>query len=209
MDANSLLEKILVIFILCTIFCLLYASIALCQYWTAIPPYNTLWPLWSQVLSPLNPATGLYTPIVGSLTSATELPLQPGLTWNPALPYPWLLYNSPVGMLYYDVMFGLNAWPPSSLVDPMTGAPVPLLLPTGYSGLPPTDPAWILNTIPGANNLYATSYPYFSYIGSLSLPLIFNLPPITALNIASYLAMLPVPPVPVPPVLSASAILGY
>ncbi|MGA1796741.1 MAG: hypothetical protein ACMUIL_12870 [bacterium] len=202
------MKKILAILIICTGLCLLYISIAFCQYWTALPPYNTLWPLWSPILSPLDPATGLNTPIVGSLTSATELPLQPGLTWNPALPYPWLLYNSPVGMLYYDAMFGLNAWPPSSLINLMTGAPSPLLLPTGYGGLPPTDTAWILNTIPGANSLYTTSYPYFAYIGTLSLPLTVNLPPINALNIASYLAMLPVPPVFAPPVLSASAILG-
>ena len=174
-----------------------------------MPPYNTLWPLWSQALSPLDPATGLYTPTIGSLVPTTQLPVQPGLTWNPALPYPWLLYNSPVGMLYYDVMYGLNVWPPANLVDPMTGAPAPVLLPAGYSGLPPTDPTWILNTLPGANELYTTSYPYFSYIGTLSLPLILNLPPITALNITNYLTMLPVPPVLVPPVLSASAILGF
>lgn len=66
MISNSALEKILFFLIICTLFCLLYVSIALCQYWTVMPPYNTLWPLWSQALSPLPP---VFVPPVFSVSA--------------------------------------------------------------------------------------------------------------------------------------------
>ena len=85
--------------ILCLVFIILFGIINVpithCQQWTALPPYNTLWPLWSPALSPLDPDTNLLTPIVTNLSPSTFLPVQPGLTWDPDLPYPFLLYNSP------------------------------------------------------------------------------------------------------------------
>jgi hypothetical protein len=203
-------EKNILILIICVAFGIIYSSTALCQYWVAMPPYNTLWPLWSQVLSPMDPTTGLLTPIVGSLEPNIMLPVQPALTWNPALPYPWLLYNTPIGMIYYDVMFGINMWPHSSLIDPMTGGPLPIMLPANFSSLPPTDSTWILNTVPVANDFYQASYPYYNFLGTLSLPAIINLPPITPLSLDQYLAMFPITtPSAIPSVLSATAILGF
>jgi hypothetical protein len=79
------------------------------QNWTALPPYNTLWPLWSPLLSPTNATTGLPTPLVTSLTPRTVLPVQPGLTWHPSLRNPWLLYNTPLGMAYYDPCLALTS----------------------------------------------------------------------------------------------------
>ena len=209
MSQWNVLKKNILILIICLTFSLVFSSMAICQYWVAMPPYNTLWPLWSQVLSPMNPTTGLPTPIVSSLEPSTVLPVQPALTWNPALPYPWLLYNTPLGMIYYDVMFGINTWPHSSLTNPMTGGPLPISLPLNYAGLPPTDSTWILNTIPLANQLYQASYPYYNFLGTLSLPATINLPPITSFTLDTYLAMLPITtPVAIPSVLNAAAILG-
>lgn len=210
MYPNNGWGKNVLILIICVAIGAICSSTALCQYWAAMPPYNTLWPLWSQVLSTVNPTTGLVTPIVSSLEPNTILPVQPALTWNPALPYPWLLYNTPLGMIYYDVMFGINTWPHSSLIDPMTGGPLPIALPANYASLPPTDSTWVLNTVPLANELYQASYPYYNFLGTLSLPAIINLPPITSLNLNTYLTMLPITsPVVIPPVLSAIAILGF
>ena len=210
MSPNNGWEKNFLILIICAAFVVIFSSTALCQYWVAMPPYNTLWPLWSQVLSPMDPTTGLLTPIVSSLEPNTILPVQPALTWNPALPYPWLLYNTPIGMIYYDVMFGMDMWPHSSLINPMTGGPLPIVLPSNYGSLPPTDSTWILNTVPSANNLYQASYPYYNFLGTLSLPAIINLPPITSLSLETYLTMLPVTMLAgIPPVLSASAFLGF
>ncbi len=111
------------------IFCFSFTWTAHAQdYWTALPPYNTLWPLWSPALSPVDAATGLPVPIVSSLGPSTVLPVQPGLTWNPSLSYPWLLYNTPVGLAYFDPLYGVNFWPPSSFVG-SAGAAVPIGLP--------------------------------------------------------------------------------
>jgi len=86
--------------IICTIlfFICIPSSHAQLDWWP-LPPYNTLWPLWSPVLSPLN-AFGIPVPIVNSLKPDTVLPVQPGLTWDPALKYPWLLYNTPAGIKF-------------------------------------------------------------------------------------------------------------
>ena len=108
---------------------LVYSPISQAQNWAAMAPYNTLWPLWAPNLSPINSVTGLPTPIVSELLPSTVLPVQPGLTWDPSAANPWLLYNSPLGMTYYDPISGVNLWPPSYLQDP-SGGPLPLSSPT-------------------------------------------------------------------------------
>lgn len=130
--------------------------------WWPLPPYNTLWPLWSPLLSPPN-ALGIPVPIVNSLAANTVLPVQPGLTWDPNLDYPWLLYNTPLGMAYYDPLFGIDLWPPKYLLSPL-GFPLPinLSLITGWSTLAPTKTSWLTATIPVANNAYYSSYPQFA-----------------------------------------------
>ncbi|MGA1825000.1 MAG: hypothetical protein ACMUIP_10100, partial [bacterium] len=128
------------------------------------PPYNTLWPLWSPALSPINPITLLPDPIVNSLTPNTVLPSQPGLTWDPLTKdYPWLLYNTPLGMAYYDPYEGINMWPPPSLVDPVLGTPLPidLTLVAGWSTLAPTSTTWLALNVPVANSAYYNTYPSY------------------------------------------------
>ncbi|MEW6379689.1 MAG: hypothetical protein AB1611_08770 [bacterium] len=129
---------------------LVYSPIAKAQNWVAMPPYNTLWPLWSPALSPVDPLTGLPEPIVTELVPSTILDVEPGLTWDPALPNPWLLYNTPIGMAYYDPLFGINLWPPAYLLDAV-GDPILLPLPPFYDFLPPTDPLWLFGNVPPAN----------------------------------------------------------
>ncbi|MGA1874683.1 MAG: hypothetical protein ACMUIA_03650 [bacterium] len=130
---------------------LIHSPISQAQYWTALPPYNTLWPLWSPALSPVDSVSGLPVPIISELTPLTVLPVQPGLTWNPNLDYPWLLYNTPLGMAYYDPFGGVNLWPEPSLIKP-NGNPLPLLLPTDYAFLPPTDSSWLIDNVPLGNS---------------------------------------------------------
>ncbi len=168
--------------------------------WTALPPYNTLWPLWSPVLSPSDPITGVPTPIVTALTPNTVLPIEPGLTWNPYLANPWLLYNTPLGMVYFDPLFGLNSWPPNSFID-ASGLPVQLSLPVNYASLPPTDILWLNQNVSLANSaisLYLTWHfqtprpPTFYLDGPQllsTLPL--NLPGPSPLS--SLFAALPIP----------------
>ena len=133
--------------------------------WWPLPPYNTLWPLWSPTLSPPN-VLGVPQPIVSSLTTDTVLPIQPGLTWDPALKYPWLLYNTPSGLAYYDPFFGIDLWPPDYLF--ILGAPFPITLPKGFSTLLPTSTAWLSAVVPVANNTYYTSYPQFAPLATSS-----------------------------------------
>lgn len=127
--------------------------------WWPLPPYNTLWPLWSPTLSPTN-ILGIPQPVVSSLTPATVLPVQPGLTWDPNMDYPWLLYNTPLGMVYYDPVFGIDMWPPPYLLD-ILGNPLPinLSLIVGWSTLAPTKASWLSTNVPVANASYYTSYP--------------------------------------------------
>jgi len=187
-----------------------FSPVALCQYWTALPPYNTLWPLWSPALSPIDPITGLPTPTVTTLTPQIVLPVQPGLTWDPSKTYPWLLYNTPLGMIYFDAVFGINPWPPIGLVPPISGIPFVTTLPPDYSALPPTDPAWLLSNVPVANALYTNVYPFYSFIASSPFFLGFTLPPVPLVTFTAPLttAISGFAPVIVPPVLSATAILG-
>ncbi|MCL6584674.1 MAG: hypothetical protein K6U11_13715 [bacterium] len=148
---------------------LIGSSSAQAQNWQALPPYNTLWPLWSPALSPPDPVTNVPTPIVSNLAKTTVLPAQPGLTWDPAWPNPWLLYNTPSGLLFYDPLYGINLWPPSYLLDPVSGVPVPITLPAGYPALPPTSTTWIQTTVPIANSTYLVAYP--SYAPGTPFPL--------------------------------------
>jgi len=92
------------------------------QYWQAIPPYNLLWPLWSEVLSPVDPVTGNPTPLVTSLTVSTQLPVQPAWVWSTDRPeYPYFLFNHPStgNLWYWDVLTNFNifptGWPPIDL----------------------------------------------------------------------------------------------
>jgi len=128
--------------------------------WAAMPPYNTLWPLWSSVLSPVDALSGLPTPLITSLVPETVLPIQPGLTWDPAMRYPWMLYNTPLGMAYYDTFTGVNLWPPPSLTNIITGLPIELSLPLGYATLPgpPFFLTFLQSDVPAANSSYQTYY---------------------------------------------------
>ncbi len=155
------------------------------QYWTALPPYNFLWPLWSPALSPLDTA-GFATPLISQLTKDTVLPVQPGLVWDPAQLNPWLLYNTPSvlggNLLFFDQFYGLNPWPPSYLIDPLTKLPVPIGLPLGYDLLPPT----LINNfgpvVTTGNLFYNAQYPTAIYgipLSSLLTPAaIWGLPPL-------------------------------
>ena len=137
------------------------------QYWAAIPPYNTLWPLWSPVLTGSSPKTGIGSPLVTSLTPSTVLPVQPALTWDPSFGYPWLLFNSTQGLAYWDQLFGFGFWPPDHLFDPVLNRPIPIALSGDWAFLPPTPFAWGNQWVPVANTAYLT-YPYaVSPIGTL------------------------------------------
>ncbi|MGA1869330.1 MAG: hypothetical protein ACMUJM_12390 [bacterium] len=192
---------------------LVCAPIARSQNWVELPPYNTLWPLWSPTLSPVDAATGLPTPIVSALTPDTNLSVMPGLTWDPSMPYPWLLYNTLTGMAYFDPLAGINLWPAPSLLDD-AGSAAPIPLPTGYADLPPTDAAWLATNLYLANNSYLLSYQSFlpPWIGpswlaapppysSLLTPLDILGP---TLGVPSALAPLP-PPIPAPTIVAPTA----
>ncbi|MGA1869037.1 MAG: hypothetical protein ACMUJM_10880 [bacterium] len=190
---NNLNLKIFIIF---SLIIFIYSSIGYAQNWTSLPPYNTLWPLWSSILSPLDPVTNLPTPLVSDLSRTTVLPVQPVLTWDPSMPNPWLLYNSPTGLLYYDPLFGINAWPPNSLIDTATGNPLLIALPSGYRSLPPTDPIWLSNTIPIANTAYQLAYPPFA--SPVIPPVLIPLPPALVDVVGTVAVAVP----PQPPALS-------
>lgn len=144
----------------------LFFTNGLAQYWAAIPPYNILWPLWSPALSPVDPITGVPAPLVNQLTRHTILPIQPCLAWDPCSPsveaFPWLLYNAPIafggGLLYWDVYYGMNQWPPSYMLDPLTGAPISISLPVGWSGLLPTRLEHFDWFVPLANAIFSSRY---------------------------------------------------
>jgi hypothetical protein len=140
-----------------------YVPAARAQNWSVMPPYNLLWPLWSPILSPLNALTGLPTPLISSLTKNTLLPVQPALAWDPSRLYPWLFYNVPSilggGLNYFDPYYGMNTWPPASYLDSLTGLPVGLTPPLGYSLLAPTDISAFGPFVNTANLSYLALYP--------------------------------------------------
>ena len=139
--------------------------------WAALPPYNTLWPLWSPSLSPVDLLTGLPVPLVSNLAPSTVLPLQPGLTLDPAMDYPYLLYNTPLGMAYYDPLWGVNMWPAPNLVDPLLGNPLPidLGLIAGWSTIAPTSSTWLLANVPVGNSAYYNAYDAYAVAYEISL----------------------------------------
>ncbi|MCL6582370.1 MAG: hypothetical protein K6U11_01910 [bacterium] len=173
-------------------------SVAKAQNWAALPPYNILWPLWSPVLSPPN-AAGSPTPLVTSVTRNTILPVQPALVLDPTWwtlkgpvsgwpmgeQPPWLLYNTPTGLVFFDVLYGINPWPPAKYLDPTTGAPIPISLLAGYSLIDPT-PA----TLPITQAIYLFDLANLSYLlaygnalgvspsSLLTAAQVFGLPPI-------------------------------
>jgi hypothetical protein len=197
MSLKSLIKTVIFISILLVVFGLMGNRLAIAQTWTALPPYNFLWPLWSPALSPAN-SLGVPTPLVSSLTPSTTLPAQPGLAWNPAISYPYFLYNSPIGMQYYDIIYGMNPWPPS-----YASALNPLSLPVGFNLLPATDPLWIQQNLPTANLAYLAEYPNLALSAyNLVLP-----PNLTGLN--PWLASLIYPTPAYTSLFTPADILGY
>jgi len=130
------------------------------QYWEALPPYNILWPLWSPILSPLNPMAEP-VPLLTSLDQTTLLPMQPVLVWDPAQQYPWLLYNMPAvfggNLIYFDTFYGLNVFPPPYLLND-AGLPLPITLPLDFAGLAPTGLTEFAPYIPIANYIFSDIY---------------------------------------------------
>jgi hypothetical protein len=157
----------------------------LAQLWQPIPPYNVLWPLWSPILSPPNPLTGVPTPLITSLNKDTYLPIQPALVWDPSLPYYYLLYNYiPVDgglneLIFFDPtegafnpVYSFKVWPPATLLEATvtttlagtttTIGPSPIALPTGYGSLISFDPTlWLNFWIPLVNTAYQNLYGIF------------------------------------------------
>jgi len=73
----KVLAFVLLVFIGISILFITEAKRVKAQNWAALPPYNTLWPLWSSVLSPANSYAGLSTHVVTSLTPKIFLPYSP------------------------------------------------------------------------------------------------------------------------------------
>ena len=161
MLSKKFLKVLLTSFSLLMLICFTFVLVSHAQnYWTPLPPYNTLWPLWSPALSPLDDA-GVPVPLVTSLAPGTVLPVQPGLTWDPSVDYPWLLYNTPVGMAYFDPLYGVNYWPPSNFLD-ADGLAVPLLFDDPFVDPgPPTDPLWLQQNVLFGNSYFLNAYPAF------------------------------------------------
>jgi len=176
--------------VLVAIIVLIAPTSTLAQYWTPLPPYNVLWPLWSPPLvTNFDPALGVGTiPLVTSLTRNTILPVQPGLAWDPLQPgveaFPWLLYNAPAsfggGLVYWDVYYGMNPWPPSYLLDPLTGVPAPITPPSTWTLLSPTGLSEFGWFLPLGNAIF--SYQYGVPISNLLTTAdIWGFTPLTAL----------------------------
>ena len=199
MNYSKKIKIILFINIFLVIGILIYSPMAQAQNWVEMPPYNTLWPLWSPALSPIDAVTGLPTPIVTSLAPDTVLPAMPGLTWDPSLPYPWLLYGTTSGLAFYDPLYGINLWPAPSLRDD-AGLPAPITLPTDYINLPPIEASWLASNLPIANNL---AYLGLSKIFPAPMTIFDLLSPLDilgpTLGVPSALAPWEPPPLPPPP----------
>jgi hypothetical protein len=160
---------ILLIMIFVILMGMVFTLHARADYWVALPPYNVLWPLWSPALSPVDPLTGIATPLVTALTRNTVLPVQPALIWDPAspeannAPLPWLAYNTPAafgsGLLIWDQFYGLRPFPPDYMLDPFTSAPLPIPLPLSYWLLKPieNDHIWAYELQLG-NVVYAAAF---------------------------------------------------
>ncbi|MGA1826176.1 MAG: hypothetical protein ACMUIP_16090 [bacterium] len=171
------------------IFALLFAvsffmtSTVSAQYWQNMPPYNILWPLWTEALSPIDPLTGVPTPLVSELTSLTQLPVQPAFVWDLEQTTPWFLYNAPPllgGSLYYfDILTGFNTFPPPDHIPP--GLPIfANPLPLGYEWLVPNFEHFDLLTAV-ANNTYISAFGAtpgaLSYFDLLPAEVLWGTPP--------------------------------
>jgi len=171
---------IFVVIILVTF--VLFPNPGTAQLWKPLPPYNVLWPLWSPILSPPNPLTGVPTPLVSTLNKDTYLPVQPAFVWDPSLPYYYMLYNYvPVDgglneLIFFDPtegafnpVYSFKVWPPASLLKAVitttlagtttTISPAALALPANYASLVSFDPTlWLPFWIPLVNNAYQNLY---------------------------------------------------
>ena len=174
------------------LFCLLILVVAVtfimtssvsAQYWANMGPYNVLWPLWSEALSPIDPITGVPTPLVTSLTSGTQLPVMPAFVWDIEQITPWFLYNAPAslgGALYYfDILTGFNTFPPPDHLLPAGGIfanPLPL----GYEYLVPDFEHFDLFGLV-ANNAYISAFggavDALGYFNLLALEILWGAPP--------------------------------
>ena len=156
MKKNFFQYCLLVGFVCIISFCIFFTKLE-AQLWQALPPYNVLWPLWSPVLSPPDPVTGIPTPLVTELDKNTLLPVQPAFIWNPDLPYYNIIYNTlssygaPTLMYWDNTEFApigvwngaiFQRWPPSYLlqtIEPYPGIyitiPDTIDLPVGYENL--------------------------------------------------------------------------
>lgn len=157
-------------------FTIILALSAHAQYWTTLPPYNVLWPLRAPVLSPPVTVTGLSNPLLNSLTMNTELPIQPCLAWNPSQGLPWLIYNNPSefggGLLFYDLLYGVNPFPQPFLIDPIIGVPSAIALPLGYSiAMPSNNLYYIDSGKPFYNHYFQTPQSYL-----LTIDMFFGIP---------------------------------
>ncbi|MBN2372205.1 hypothetical protein JXL19_00250 [bacterium] len=170
-----------------TLLLFICSNSVMAQNWQALPPYNLLWPLWSPALSPPNPATGVPTPLLSSVTKNTFLPIMPVLLWDPLLrDFPYILYNIPQpfggGMVFFDQYYGLNPWPPSYLIDSTTGLPSPITLPAGFAALSPTALDPFKDFVAIANLYFLAEYPPGIFANSVSNLLtsaeIWGLPPL-------------------------------
>lgn len=155
-------------------------------YWESIPPYNILWPLFSPVLSPrvgpIDPISGLAAPVplLSSLTNNTILPVEPVFVFDPCQPdvagMGFLVYNTPPafggGLTYWDPYYGINPWPPSYMLDPLTGAPSPIALPTGW---PFVDPGSLIDL---------KHFEWFVPLGNAIFSLYYGVPTINLLSTA-------------------------
>ncbi|MGA1869329.1 MAG: hypothetical protein ACMUJM_12385 [bacterium] len=205
--------KLFVNLVLLASFLLILSPVIHAQNWVELPPYNTLWPLWSPALSPVDDVTGLPTPLVSSLAASTQLPVTPGLTWDPSMPYPWLLYNTFSGLAYFDPLAGINLWPAPSLLD-NAGLPAPIGLPADYANLPPTDATWLVDNVFTANLYYRLYFPSVPFTpptgptaGAVNTVLASLLTPLDILGPTLGVPSVLAPVVPPPPTIAPTPIL--
>ena len=176
-------QFLFLVLVLCMTVSFVVASTASAQYWQNMPPYNILWPLWTEALSPINPLTGVATPLVSELTSLTQLPVQPAFVWDLEQATPWFLYNAPPllgGNLYYfDTLTGFNTFPPPDHIPP--GLPIfANPLPLRYEWLVPDFEHFDLLTSV-ANNTYISAFGgtvgALSYFDLLNAETLWGTPP--------------------------------
>src|SRR4030042_6070353 len=101
-------------------------------------------------------------------------------------------------MAPFDPLYGVDFWPPSSLLD-SAGAALPLTLPTDYALLPPTDPLWLQQYVLPANNYFVQAYPNLVFS-------VAPLPPPVALAVA---AGIPIPQTYITTLFPAPAVTDY